>query len=145
MCWEPVRHSTLDKGHEEGGLASANAGSSLRSPPGYSRSSPSQKKQSLPTLLLCALTSDFIGGCPPPTCARLPQGCLTICDPMDYSPPAPLSMKFSWKGYWSGLPCPSGDLPDPGIKPICFHLLHWQEGSLTLMSHGKPNIPHIGH
>ena len=29
-----VRHSTLDKGHEEGGLAYANAGSSLRSPPG---------------------------------------------------------------------------------------------------------------
>ena len=25
-----------------------------------------QKNQSLPTLLLCALTSDFIGGCPPP-------------------------------------------------------------------------------
>ena len=24
------------------------------------------KNQSLPTLLLCALTSDFTGGCPPP-------------------------------------------------------------------------------
>ena len=31
---------------------------------------------------------------------------------------APLSMKFSWEEYWSGLPFPSpGDLPDPGIKP----------------------------
>ena len=30
------RHSTRDKGHEEGGLAYAKAGSSLRSPPGYS-------------------------------------------------------------------------------------------------------------
>ena len=29
----------LDKGHEEGGSAYANAGSSLRSPPGYSRAS----------------------------------------------------------------------------------------------------------
>ena len=30
-----------------------------------------------------------------------------------------LSMGFSRKGYQSGLPCsPSGDLPDPGIKPI---------------------------
>ena len=46
--------------------AYANAGSSLRSPPGYSRASPPQKNQSLPTVLLCALTSDFTGGCPPP-------------------------------------------------------------------------------
>ena len=31
---------------------------------------------------------------------------------------APLSMGFSRKEYWSGLPCPSpGDLPDPGIEP----------------------------
>ena len=31
-CREPVRHSTRDKGHEEGGSAYAKAGSSLRSP-----------------------------------------------------------------------------------------------------------------
>ena len=31
---------------------------------------------------------------------------------------APLSMGFSRREYWSGLPFPSpGDLPDPGIKP----------------------------
>ena len=31
---------------------------------------------------------------------------------------APLSMGFSRQEYWSGLPfTPSGDLPDPGIKP----------------------------
>ena len=30
------RHSIRDKGHEEGGSAYAKAGSSLRSPPGYS-------------------------------------------------------------------------------------------------------------
>ena len=31
---------------------------------------------------------------------------------------APLSMEFSRKEYWSGLPFPSpGDFPDPGIKP----------------------------
>ena len=29
---------------------------------------------------------------------------------------APLSMGFSRQEYWSGLPCPPGDLPDPGIK-----------------------------
>ena len=52
------------------------------------------------------------------------QSCLSLCDPMDYSPPAPLSMGFSRQKYWNGLPLPSpGDLPDPGIKP----------GSLTLL------------
>ena len=31
---------------------------------------------------------------------------------------APLSMEFSRKEYWSGLPFPSpGGLPDPGIEP----------------------------
>ena len=31
---------------------------------------------------------------------------------------APLSMEFSSKEYWSGLPFPSpGDLPNPGIEP----------------------------
>ena len=31
---------------------------------------------------------------------------------------APLSMGFSRREYWSGLPCPPpGNLPDPGIKP----------------------------
>ena len=37
---EPGRHSTLDKGHEEGGSAYTNAGSSLRSPPGCSPDQP---------------------------------------------------------------------------------------------------------
>ena len=60
-----VRNSACGKGHEEGGLAYTKAGSSLRSPPGYSRAS-TPKNQSLPTLLLCALTSDFTGGCLPP-------------------------------------------------------------------------------
>ena len=32
---------------------------------------------------------------------------------------APLSMEFSRQEYWSGLPFPpSGDLPNPGIKPM---------------------------
>ena len=32
------------------------------------------------------------------------------------APQAPLSMGFSRKGYWHGLPCPShGDLPNPGM------------------------------
>ena len=47
------------------------------------------------------------------------QSCLTLCNPMDHSPLAPLSMGFSRQQYWSGLPCPPpGDLPYPGNKPM---------------------------
>ena len=34
---------------------------------------------------------------------------------------APLSIRFSKQGYWSGLPCPSpGDLPNLVIEPLSF-------------------------
>ena len=55
-----MRSSPRGKGHEEGSSAYTKAGLSLRNPPGYSRAS-TPKNQSLPTLLLCALTSDFTG------------------------------------------------------------------------------------
>ena len=45
------------------------------------------------------------------------QSCPTLCDPMNYSPLASLSMGFSRQKYSSGLPCPPpGDLPNPGIE-----------------------------
>ena len=51
------------------------------------------------------------------THVKLLQLCLTLCNTMD-SCQAPLSMRFSRQECWSGLACPpSGDLPDPGIKP----------------------------
>ena len=47
------------------------------------------------------------------------QSCLSLCDPLDCSLQAPLSLGFSRQEYWSGLPFPSpGDLPDPGIEPV---------------------------
>ena len=49
---------------------------------------------------------------------QVAQSCLTLCNPMDCSHQAPLSMEFSRQEYWSGLLFPSlGDLPHPGIKP----------------------------
>ena len=33
---------------------------------------------------------------------KIAQSCLTLCDPMDCSPPAPLSLEFSRPEYWSG-------------------------------------------
>ena len=47
-------------------------------------------------------------------CAQL---YLILCDLMDCSLEAPLSMRFFRQEYWSGLPFPlSGDLPNPEIK-----------------------------
>ena len=55
---------------------------------------------------------------------------------MDCSPPGPLSMEFSRQEYWSGLPFPpSGDLPNPGIKPLSPALTG---GFFTTEPPGKP-------
>ena len=41
-----------------------------------------------------------------------------LCDSLDCSYQAPLSMEFPRQEYWRGLPFPSpGDLPNPGIRP----------------------------
>ena len=45
--------------------------------------------------------------------------CLTLCNPMDCSPPgSTVHLEFSRQKYWSGQTFSSpGNLPDPGIKP----------------------------
>ena len=49
-------------------------------------------------------------------CART-QACPTLCNPMDCSCQAPLSIDSSRQGYWSGFPFPApGGLPEPGIE-----------------------------
>ena len=42
----------------------------------------------------------------------------TLCNPMDCSHQAPLSMGFFRQEYWSGLQFPPGDLPNPGIESV---------------------------
>ena len=64
------------------------------------------------------------------------QSCPTLCDAM-----APLSMGFLRQEYWSGLPLPpSGDLPDPGIKPMSPALA---DRFFSIEPPGKPN--HLYH
>ena len=60
-----------------------------------------------------------------------------LCSPMDSAAhQGPLSMGFSSKEYWSGLPCPPpGDLPHPGIEPGSLAL---QVKSLPLRHQGSP-------
>ena len=72
------------------------------------------------------------------------QSCLTLCDPMDCSPPAsyvyrsPMSKGLSRHEYWSGLPFPfPGDLPDPGIKSASPALAG---RFFTTELPGKPNL-----
>ena len=53
--------------------------------------------------------------------AKLLQSCPTLCNPMDCSPSGSSVHGILQARYWSGLPCPpSGDLPNPGIKPMSF-------------------------
>ena len=55
-----------------------------------------------------------------PACvhAKSLQSCPTLCHLWTVAPQAPLSMGFSRKEYWSGLPCPPPEnLSDPGIEP----------------------------
>ena len=64
------------------------------------------------------------------------QSCLTLCDPMDCSPPRSPVHGILQQDYWSGLPFPSpGNLPDPGIEPRSPTL---QAGALTSEPRGKP-------
>ena len=70
--------------------------------------------------------------------AKLLQSRLTLCNPMDHSPPAPLSMGFSREEYWSGLPCPPpGDLSNLGIKPTSLKSPALQVDSLPLSHRGS--------
>ena len=68
------------------------------------------------------------------------QPCPTPYDPMNCSPPVPLSMGFPRQESWSGLPFPSPeDLPDPGIEPrfpalaagLLYHWATWEDSILS--------------
>ena len=74
--------------------------------------------------------------------AMLLQSCLTLCNPVDYSPLGS-SLRGISSGKNTGVGChafPQGIFLTPGIKPVCFlHLLPWQMGPLPLSPSGKPH------
>ena len=56
---------------------------------------------------------------------------------------APLSMGFSLQENWSGMPFPpSGDLPDPGVKPTSPASHALAGGFFTIEPLGKPSRNH---
>ena len=90
----------------------------------------------LPVLSYCPLFPLLL------CCAKSLQLCLTLCDPMDCSPPSSSVHGFSRQEYWNRLPCPPpGDLPDPGIKPMPLTSPTWQARSLPLGPPVKPLLP----
>ena len=57
------------------------------------------------------------------------QSCLTLCGPMDCSPPGSSVHGIFRQESWSGLPFPPpGDLPNPEIGPVS---PVWASGFLT--------------
>ena len=70
------------------------------------------------------------------------QSCLTLCDPMDCSPPGSSVHGILQARNWNGLPFPSpGHLPNSGIKPSSPAL---QVNSLPSESPGKPKNTGVG-
>ena len=67
------------------------------------------------------------------------QSRLTLCDPVDCSPQAPLSVGILQPRIleWVATP-PPGDLPDAGIKPMSLMSPALQVGSLPLAPPVKP-------
>ena len=52
-------------------------------------------------------------------CCLVTKMCLSLCDPMDSSPPGSSVHGISQAGIWSGLPFHSpGNFPDPGMEPV---------------------------
>ena len=72
-------------------------------------------------------------------CAKSLLSCLTLCDPMDYSPPGS-SVHGDSPGKKTGVDCHAllqGIFPTQGLNLHLLWILHWQVGSLSLMSPGK--------
>ena len=69
------------------------------------------------------------------TSCLVTKSCPTLCNPVDCSPQAPVSVGFFRQEYWSGLPFPSpGDLSHAGIGPMSPAL---QAYSLPLSHQGR--------
>ena len=75
-------------------------------------------------------------------CAKSLQSCLTLCDPMDCSPPGS-SVHGDSPGKNTGVGCHAllqGIFPTQGSNLGLLHLLPCQEVSLPVAPLGKPSV-----
>ena len=75
-------------------------------------------------------------------CAKLPQSCPALCDPMDCSPPGS-SVHGDSPGKYTGVSCHAllqGIVPTQGSNPHLLYLLHWQMGSLLPPGKGYAGV-----
>ena len=69
---------------------------------------------------------------------------LTLCDPVNCSPPGSSVHGIFRQEYWNGLPFPpQGDLPNPGIEPMSPASPASAGRLFTTDSPGKPYILYI--
>ena len=74
-------------------------------------------------------------------CAKVLQLCLTLCDPMDWSPPWGSPGKNTGVGW----PClPPGDLPDTWTEPMSLLSPTLAEGVFTTSTSGKSKSIDMG-
>ena len=76
--------------------------------------------------------------------SKLLQSCLTLCDPMDYSPPGPPAMGFSGKN--TGVGCHSlfkGSSQPRDRTCVSYVYLHWQAAFLPLAPPRKPRDGYV--
>ena len=92
----------------------------------------------LPKNALCPFSTTSFGL---PLLCFVTESCLTLCDPMNYSPPGS-SVHEDSPSKNTGVPCPPpGDLPNPGIKHRSPTL---QADSLPSEPQGKPKNTRVG-
>ena len=73
--------------------------------------------------------------------AKSPQSCLTLCDPMDCSPPGSSAHGILQARILEWLPLLLQEIfPARGSNSRLLHLLHCQEGSLPLVPPGKSPV-----
>ena len=77
-------------------------------------------------------------------CAKSLQSCLTVCDPMDCSPPGSSVHEIDSPDKNIGVGCHAllqGIFLTEGSNPYLLCLLHWQADSLPIAPPGKPPKP----
>ena len=73
--------------------------------------------------------------------SEVPQSCPTLSDPMDCSPPGPLSMGFFRQEYWSGVPL-STALYNKPLQNVVTSIMSYNSGVYLSCSSARFTLIH---